>query len=796
MAALFARSPVLAATVPLLLALASGHLHGATLQQSDVVPSASNGPSSDRATMPSYRTTHRELRELIADYDSVAPVSELRLEREGGVFRLERGVLVLSSPVNGSPAGIVFRGRGSFHLRPPTRIEREQLARFYGSDSLSVEFGSALFLATDGTLSRLREQLEFRSATPAGENGPIEGAMRYLAGEDSEELDEGLLQAYLDPSHPGLFHAHLMPRNGDPLFFRVDAARREEVSFGRAADASTSYYEVISRFHAPEEYEEGLRPDEQPREPIGIDHYAVEAFIDDGPRFAARAELSIDARPPEPVWVPFRLSSHLSVDSARWSSGRRADFARHENGRQLWIRVPGSTDPRVSDRLLVWYRGEDLIDHRRGWYYLQSTSGWYPSYGSGSSTFDLVFHTSDRYRLASVGEKVDAEERDGVITSRWTTPSPVRYATFEVGRFHEFDITVPGIPPVEVLYRDRETIYDREARRRAERAGFVVLPEAEYHKQVGSDLGSTIGFFARWFGEPPARNLRAVEIPYDHGLAAQGIVHLSWLTFARGGDREANRRFRAHEVAHQWWGLGVTPRTYRDRWLSEGFAEFTGLMFTDVVLGNGEDYYERLDAYRNEILDRAGEAGPISLGTRLYTSETEDDYRIITYQKGTWVLHMLRSLFLDLNTLGDDPFLAMLRDLYETYRGERLSTAEFRQHVERHAGVDLGWFFEQWVHGTAIPSYRATYRGGWLENGEYSVALRVVQEGVPDDFRTYVPVFLRLDDGAEARMRVLVEGPVTEVRLPGMPSKVVGVTFNPFDAVLAAGTSVEGRLED
>ncbi len=155
------------------------------------------------------------------------------------------------------------------------------------------------------------------------------------------------------------------------------------------------------------------------------------------------------------------------------------------------------------------------------------------------------------------------------------------------------------------------------------------------------------------------------------------------------------------------------------------------------VLGQPEKYLDRLREAREDILDRRGKVGPIWLGPRLIRGGTDEDYQVIVYQKGAWILHMLRNLFLDLRTLDDGRFLSMLKDLHRSYRGKELSTEAFQSHVEEHAGIDLDWFFEQWVYGSAIPTYRVSYRGEPAEGGGYRVTARLRQENVPEDFRMY-----------------------------------------------------------
>ena len=73
----------------------------------------------------------------------------------------------------------------------------------------------------------------------------------------------------------------------------------------------------------------------------------------------------------------------------------------------------------------------------------------------------------------------------------------------------------------------------------------------------------------------------------------------------------------------------------------------------------------------------------------------------MVYKKGAWVVHMLRILMLDLKTMNEDRFTETMQDFYRSYQGQRASTDDFRRVVERHAGTDMGWFFDQWVYGTA-----------------------------------------------------------------------------------------------
>jgi aminopeptidase N len=127
----------------------------------------------------------------------------------------------------------------------------------------------------------------------------------------------------------------------------------------------------------------------------------------------------------------------------------------------------------------------------------------------------------------------------------------------------------------------------------------------------------------------------------------------------------------------------------------------------------------------------------------------------------------------------------MMKDFYLKYQGRRASTEDFQRVVERHTGAEMGWFFDQWVHATAIPTYKVAYRTEPAPDGQFKVRLQVRQEGVPDDFQMYVPVTLDLGKDRSARVRVKVKGPRSEIDLPPMPAEPKKVKFNDLEGVLA-----------
>ena len=246
-----------------------------------------------------------------------------------------------------------------------------------------------------------------------------------------------------------------------------------------------------------------------------------------------------------------------------------------------------------------------------------------------------------------------------------------------------------------------------------------------------------------------------------------------------------------HEVSHQWWGHMVGWASYRDQWLSEGFADFSAGLYLQLTEPKPEKYLKYLDTAREEILTKnnfgftANEAGPISMGLRLDTEHTAGAYRHLIYPKGGYILHMLRGLMWD-SKGGDQNFVAMMHDFVATHLYQSASTASFQAVVEKHmtANMDLGgnqkmdWFFEEWVNGTDIPRYKFDYQLVPEADGKVRLKASLTQSEVSDAFVMAVPIYLELENGNIGRLgTVVMKGnsskPNLELVLPQKPKRVM-----------------------
>ncbi len=224
-------------------------------------------------------------------------------------------------------------------------------------------------------------------------------------------------------------------------------------------------------------------------------------------------------------------------------------------------------------------------------------------------------------------------------------------------------------------------------------------------------------YFSDWVGPYAYEKLGHVQAA---GLSG-GTEHATAIFYGDKGIA-SGRAPVVHEVAHQWWGNAVTERDWDDVWLSEGFATYFTHLYTEQF--SGRDAFVR--ALRNDIntIAEAQLKSPEQPVIHRNISDMRGVLNRFVYQKGGWVLHMLRGL------LGTDRFWEGIRAYYRRYRDLNASTDDFRQVMEQVAGTDLRWFFDQWLERPGMPKLSGTWQYD-SEGRQIHLQLQQTQAGEP-----------------------------------------------------------------
>jgi aminopeptidase N len=201
----------------------------------------------------------------------------------------------------------------------------------------------------------------------------------------------------------------------------------------------------------------------------------------------------------------------------------------------------------------------------------------------------------------------------------------------------------------------------------------------------------------------------------------------------------------AHELGHQWWGDNVTYSSWRDIWLSEGWASYCEQLFVEHFQGTAA-----AKTYRSTVFNRV----MVQPGGSVIVDDTSDVYRIfdsrLTYDKGAAVAHMLRYI-----APGDSVFFAGLKDYQQRFRYGLANTDSFRKVMEAAYGRSLDTFFSQWVYGQGYPAYS----GSWNQKGsDVYIELRQTTSAPASVADFAMPVELKLNSSSgDTTIRVYLD---------------------------------------
>jgi aminopeptidase N len=331
---------------------------------------------------------------------------------------------------------------------------------------------------------------------------------------------------------------------------------------------------------------------------------------------------------------------------------------------------------------------------------------WLPTidHPSDKATSEFLVTAPARYQVVANGVLVEVLDLgDGRRMTHWKQSVPIATWLNNIGvaRFSSRHFgAVAGVPlQTWVFPQDRDN-------------GIVTFEEPTRR---------AMEFFTAHIGPFPYEKLADVQVSEMGG----GMEHASAIFY---GEKSVSNRpafgLVAHEISHQWFGDSVTEKSWDDAWLSEGFATYFASLATE--------FYDGRDAFLTSM--KRSRTGILAMEKRTPNVAVIHDNLPeiqngrapvgIVYQKGGWTLHMLRGV------AGTEKFWAGIREYYRRYRDSNASTDDLRAVMEEAAGVDLGWFFRQWLYRPGSPSVE----GGWKYNEsgkKVEINLLQTQEGEP-----------------------------------------------------------------
>jgi hypothetical protein len=745
--------------------------------------------STARAAGPSAAELARSIHEATLDPEECYRVRELNF-RQGDIrVYLTDGYLIFSKPAGGQRISAVFTtdvegGDGEVILLPPTRGERESLAKFTHSPNLNEHFGAAMLIFTNGTGGMLHDRIE---KDGAAKKAPEIGALmaerwspvltNIREGFELRIVDDLLSP---DPVAAGFMFLGLAGRERGNFDVLYDPRAREQIFAGQFAEhEGRPHYNIWTSFMAKDVRTGAVRRFEPG---FSLKHFSIDATLDANLHMKASTKIKLRVGAKALRAFPFEIAAAMKVTSAR-VDGAPVDMLSRESVRGRaprgseddgWLVVTADAlAPGSEHEFEFEHEGDVIRSAGNGVYFVGARSTWYPRSTPAFATYDLTFRYPKKLTLVTTGDVVDDRTEGETRTTRRRTDVPIRFVGFNLGDYVRIAGAVPGFsvevygnrgletalqPKPGVLTEPTRrplTIQQRRDPEQVPIASAAPDPLARLHA-VSANVSSSLEFYSGLFGAPALKTLTVAPIPGTFGQGFPGLVYLSTIAYLdpssrppamRGGDQQVffSDLMVAHEVAHQWWGNVVIVSSYQDEWLMEALSNYSALLWLEKKSGP-KAMESVLDDYRARLLTKDAEghtlesAGPIVFGLRL-DARSSEAWRSITYEKGAWIMHMLR------RRLGDDRFLKMLAELRRRYQFRSITSEEFRALATeflpprtRSDAMDI--FFDNWVYATGIPALKvhSSVKG-------FKVSGSVTQSGVDNDFSVEVPVEIQFVKG-------------------------------------------------
>jgi hypothetical protein len=658
----------------------------------------------------------------------------------------------------------------------------------------------------------------------------------------------------IDPNDR-MLHARLQGNQLGVFDIFFDSTSAEQIEAGQSkTENGIPFYNVWTSFSiedanhrrgAKKEVPQAMPSETQPREdPIVVRRFLIDAHVKPPKQLDADVTLELDVERGGSRFLSFELSRFLDVKSVE-ADGKPVEFIhnaavegtrRARSGNDLVaVILPEPTRKGQQISLHFIYGGEVLADAGPGLLYVGARGTWYPNRGFAMADFDLTFHYPRGWTLLATGKpepvsplsapsaQGNAPTNDEPV-SRWISERPIPVAGFNLGKYHEATAHAGDIPVEAYATLSVEREFPQPSLPIAPLDPKPPLPKlppalitppapspAHNAAAVAEISASAIRYYAERFGPFPYSQLVLTQLPGEESQGWPGLIFLSSYAFLNREEQAdlhmnaagviIDRLIPAHETAHQWWGDLVTWASYRDQWFSEGLANYCALMMEQEK--NPAGFRLIMDKYRKELAekDKKGnflkDAGPVTLGNRLLSSRFPEGYEAISYGRGTWLFHMLRSMMQDaaLQQKGgsgnEEPFVRSLHKIRDRYQGKAVTTRElldvFAEDLPpslRYEGkTSLGWFLDGWVNGTSLPTLQLQ-AVKFITKANATIATGVIrQKDAPPTLVTSVPIYAAVGKTPVLLGRLFADGPETSFRLSA-PAGTHKLLLDPYETVL------------
>lgn len=726
---------------------------------------------------------YRDLLNPSLDAKDVYQIREVSILVEDLHISISDGTIAFIHEVNGRITGAVFEGTGEVLLVPPNRAERTSLALFTGSPVMEQRFQSAYFRFSDSAVVQdLRAGLRGHADDAEEFIARWQQPVSLLARADALSILQSMTGVKDAASR--FLHLRIGGTASGIVDIFFDTNGPEQISVAQASTINNqAFFDIWTSFPMRSVREAAGEEDPATRVSFEMSDYRLRVKVQPPTELSAEAEFTLTPQHSGQRTVILDLSRYLKLTEVR-VNGEPAEFIQNEaiNGSDLSRRgddligvvFPTPLEKDHPVKLSFKYAGPVMFNAGGELLYVGARGTWYPNVGPTFSNFDLTFECPSDWTVVATGKKVSSTVADGKQITHFVTEKPIGRAGFNLGKFVAATSSAGGVDVHAYGARNVErSLAGAEAR-----AGKTPDP-ARATQQIADQAASAVQFLSTQLDPFPYSNLEITQLP---GLLSQswpGLIYLSSTAFLSPDERRAvgirdpyfdlllGRLMLTHETAHQWWGDAVDWASYRDEWIIEALANYNALVVLEKQ--HPGDMKTALSYYRGELLRETkngivADAGPVTLGHRLTSSKFPDAYEPVLYGRGTWLIHMLRTMLREASGGDNDAvFFSALKGLLATAPNHKISTLDLQHAFEKvmpaslsyEGKKSLDWFFDSWVNGNSIPQFSLDALHMTPSAGKLRVTGTILEDHAARDMVTAIPLYA-LDAAGKSRFLTFV----------------------------------------
>ena len=527
-------------------------------------------------------------------------------------------------------------------------------------------------------------------------------------------------------------------------------------------------------------------------EKFDVLNYAMDVDFDPANTYiSGRAEIDIESKTGALDKIKLKLNPSLEILRITDENGTELFFTKDRLRTNLYVYFLNPIPRNQSVKVIMYYRGkllpsrivEDAISSgqvddlylyippRSETYLYSLNAQWYPVPTEGDYfTARIKIIVPPEFSVIANGvlveqselqklERVEELDEVGRRVCVFESGKPIKYMSFIVGKLQK---RREGTEPFPLrFYRTQD----------------VILPRLNFFEETRKILR----FYESKFGSYPYESLSVIHRIWQEsgGHSPASFIVLNQLPRIEGVRLEKanspvnltrwDEYYLAHEIAHQWWGQGVTWDRYHDQWMSEGLAQFATVLYLREKYG--ESAFSNILKKMSAWTEKKADWGPIIFGSRISYFDFYA-FQSIVYNKTSLVLNMLKDL------LGEEVFFQGMKEFFDRFKYRTARTNDFVVTLSRISGMDLRPFFRSWFYTYTLPEIKVSH---FVERDEEGFLLKfhIVQRTEPFIFPLWVEW---IEEGKAVRKMIVVDKKEnsSEFRLLHKPRKI---NVNPDKAV-------------